>query len=501
MSKTSLVFTIVGTYCILVTVIGIMAKKKSKATSEDYFLASRKVSAFVSFCTLTASFYSAYLFMGAVGFFYTHGFAMLMAVLYCATYGLWYWVLGGPIHLLGKKFGHSTPAELMEHYYESKELGSLIAIVLCVFCIPYLSMQYGAIGMAFQIITEGAVSYQVGAIILGGVACAYIFLGGFRSVAWTDVMQGIFFMAVAWGLGIYFLIKTGGVRSMFENIAAADHALLSLPGPQGFYTWGVWLSFMLLYSVLTALRPDTFQRAYAVENLKAWKKACIHTAWVLPVTYIITMFTSFGLRIYVPGLTGVETEQALIAFFNLSNPIMGVFLLTAAMAASMSTIDSMLLVTSQYLTEDIIKRYRPGKYTDKQLMHIGQLFTVILTIIAIIVTMRPPEFMVMITALFYGFGCLLWPLLGCIIWPRGTKTGSIASILTSSAIIAVFKLSGFGTYIGGIHFVAWGIYIGGIVYVVVSLMTSPPSDEIVEAYHGYLRREFWGKFNRAPRWI
>ena len=145
---------------------------------------------------------------------------------------------------------------------------------------------------------------------------------------------------------------------------------------------------MLLYSVLTALRPDTFQRAYAVENLTAWKKACFHTAWVLPVTYVITMFTSFGLRIYVPGLTGVETEQALISFFNLSNPIMGVFLLLLQWLHPCLPLIR-CCVTSQYLTEDIIKRYRPGKYTDKQLMHIGQLFTVILTIIAIIVTMRP----------------------------------------------------------------------------------------------------------------
>lgn len=90
MSKTALVFLIVGAYCIVVTIIGIMANKKSEDTSEDYFLASRKVSAFASFFTLTASFYSAYLLMGAVGFYYTHGFSMLMAVIYCSAYGLWY---------------------------------------------------------------------------------------------------------------------------------------------------------------------------------------------------------------------------------------------------------------------------------------------------------------------------------------------------------------------------------------------------------------------------
>ncbi len=494
MTKTALVFLVVGIYCLIVMAIGIYSNRRNKNTTEDYFLASRSVGSIVSFFTLTASFYSAYLLMGAVGFYYTHGFAMLMAITYCACYGLWYWVLGGPVHLIGKKFGHSTPADMIEHYYESKTLGSLVSIMLCAFAVPYLSMQYTAIGMAFQLITDGAVSYRAGAIILGGICCAYVFLGGFRSVALTDLFQGLFFMLLAWGLGIYFLVKAGGLQELFHGVAAQDQALLTLPGPKGFYTWGVWFSFMVLYTILPAIRPDTWQRAYAVKSLGAWKKACFHTAWVLPVTYVITMFTSFGLRINVPGLEGVQTEQALIAFFNATSPIVGIIILAAAMAAAMSTIDSMLLVTSQYLTEDIIKRYAPGKFTDGQLSRIGQMFTVLLTIIALLVTMRPPQFMVMMTALFYGFGCLLWPLLGCIIWPRGTKAGSMACIIVSCAIIVVLKLGDFGTYVYGFHFIAWGVVASGLVYVAVSLMTRPPSDRMVEEYHGYLREKFWSKF-------
>ncbi|SBV92226.1 membrane hypothetical protein [uncultured delta proteobacterium] len=494
MSKNMLVFLVVGFYCLIVMAIGIYSNRVNKNTTEDYFLASRTVGPIVSFFTLTASFYSAYLLMGAVGFFYTHGFAMLMTTTYGACYGLWYWVLGGPIHLIGRKFGHGTPADMIEHYYESKKLGSLVSIMLCAFTVPYLSMQYTAIGMAFQLITDGAISYRVGAIILGGICCAYVFLGGFRSVALTDLFQGMFFMFIAWGLGIYFLFEAGGITELFKGIAAQDQAMLSLPGPKGFYTWGVWLSFIVLYTIMPAIRPDTWQRAYAVKNLGAWKKACFHTAWALPVTYLVTMFTSFGLRINVPGLEGVQTEQALIAYFNMVSPIVGIIILAAAMAAAMSTIDSVLLVSSQYLTEDIIKRYMPNKFSDSQLARIGQIFTVVLTLIALLVTMSPPQFMVMMTALFYGFGCLLWPLLGCIIWPRGTKAGSIACIVVSCVLIVILKLGDFGTYVYGLHFIAWGVVTSGVVYVVVSLMTRPPSDEMVEAYHGYLREKFWSKF-------
>ncbi len=494
MSTTTLVFLVVGIYCAFVTVVGIVANKNSTGTTTDYFLADRKVSAVVSFFTLTATFYSSYLLMGAVGGYYTNGFGMTMAIAYCATYGLWYWVLGGPIHLLGKKFGHSTPADMIGHYYESPKLGALVAIIMCVFTVPYLSMQYSAIGQAFEMLTDGAISYQTGAIILGGICCFYVFLGGFKSVAWTDFAQGAFFMIIAWALGFYFLFKVGDTRGMFENLIAADASMISLPGPTGFYTWGVWLSFMLLYAVLPAIRPDTFQRAYAVKNLKSWKKACTHTTWVLPVTYIITMFTAFGLRLYVPDLQGTASEQALIAFFNLSNPMLGVFILTAAMAASMSTIDSLLLVSSQYLTEDIIKRFMPGRFSDKKLTRMGQIFTVLLTLLAILCTMQEVDFMIVVTALFYGFGCLLWPILGCILWPRGTKAGSLACIVTSCSIITVLKLGGFGTYVGGLHFIAWGVFIGGIVYVAVSLVTTPPSDKSIEEYHGFLRKYFWGKF-------
>lgn len=496
MSKTALVLIIVSAYCILVAAVGIIAGRKSTGTTSDYFLADRKVSSIVSFFTLTASFFSSYLLMGCIGGFYTNGFGMTMAIAYCAAYGLWYWVLGGPVHLLGKKFGHSTPADMLEHYYESPKLGALVSIVLCVFTVPYLSMQYAAMGQAFSMITDGAISYQAGAVILGGICCLFTCIGGFKSVAWTDFLQGAFFMVVSWVLGFYFLFKTGGPANMFENLIAEDPALVSLPGPDGFYTWGVWLSFFLLYTILPAIRPDTFQRAYAVKNLGAWKKACIHTAWVLPMTYVIAMFTAFGLRLYVPGLEGTMSEQALIAFFNPRNPLIGIFILTAAMAASVSTISSLLLVASQYLTQDIIHRFMPDRFTDRKLTKIGQIFTVILTLIALFSTMREISFMVLATALFYGFGCILWPILGCILWPRGTKAGASACIIVSCAVILFLKLGGFGTYVGGIHFIAWGVVLSGIVYVVVSLMTQPPSDQRIEEYHVFLRKEFWGKFNR-----
>lgn len=496
MSKLTMVFLVTGIYFIIVTIIGIRANRGATGTTTDYFLADRKVSAVISFFTLTASFYSAYLLMGAVGGYYTNGFGMTMAIAYCSAYGLWYWVLGGPIHLLGKKFGHSTPADILGHYYQSPGLGGLTAVMLIVFSVPYLAMQYSAIGAAFNMISDGAISTQMGAVILGGVCCFYVFLGGFKSVAWTDFFQGAFFMIIAWALGFYFLFKVGSVHNMFDALIAADPALVSMPGPTGFYTWGVWLSFMLLYTVLPAIRPDTFQRAFAVKDLKSWKRACFHTSWALPVTYIITMFTAFGLRVFVPDLQGTASEQALIAYFNMSNPLLGVFILTAAMAASMSTIDSMLLVTSQYLTEDGIRRFLPNKYSDQQLTRIGQIFTVLLTILAILCTFRKIDFMIIVTALFYGFGCLIWPLLGAIIWPRGSKIGAYACIISSCAIIAFLKLAGFGTYVGGLHFIAWGVLISGVVYVVLSLMTPPPSDEMIEEYHGFLRREFWSKFNK-----
>jgi len=191
MTKLTLVFIIVGIYCVFVTAVGIVSNRKSTGTTEDYFLGSRKIGSVISFFTLTASFYSAYLLMGAVGGYYTNGFGMTMAIAYCAAYGLWYWVLGAPIHLLGKKYNHNTPADMMEDYYESPGLGGLVAIMICVFCVPYLSMQYSAIGQAFEMITDGAISYQTGAIILGGICCFYVFLGGFKSVAWTDLFQGV----------------------------------------------------------------------------------------------------------------------------------------------------------------------------------------------------------------------------------------------------------------------------------------------------------------------
>ncbi|MCR4397803.1 MAG: hypothetical protein NUV93_02455 [Firmicutes bacterium] len=141
-SMASLAILVVGVYSALCFLLGWFGWKHSKKTSEDFFLGSRTMDWLSSFFTLTASFYSAYLLMGAVGFYYIHGFPQTQAIVYVAIYGLAYWLIGGPIHILGKKYGHSSPAQMLEHYYDSKTLGILVSIIYIVYTVPYFTIQF-----------------------------------------------------------------------------------------------------------------------------------------------------------------------------------------------------------------------------------------------------------------------------------------------------------------------------------------------------------------------
>jgi Na+/proline symporter len=306
-------------------------------------------------------------------------------------------------------------------------------------------------------------------------------------------MQGAFFLIVGWGLAVFLAVRSGGVYALFSRLAAEHPKMLGIPGGAGTFPWGLWFSLLFLYTWFPALRPDTWVRALATRDLKHWKRACIMTTIILPITYLLSMFQSFSLKFFVPGLTGVQAERALMEYFGKFAPLFGTIVLAAATAAAMSTVDSLLLVVSQFLTEDLLKKYFAPGLREETATTAGRYFIVGLSLLCFLVAMQPPKFMVLMTALFYGFSSVFWPVLGCLYWPRGTKAGAVSSLVVSNVIYWVLYLKMFGLPQSpfGIHYITWGVILGGAAYVVVSLATAPPSQSRIEEYHGLLRRVFF----------
>jgi len=186
-------------YAIFGTILAIYARKGIRS-QEDYFVAGRKVSGVVSALTYAATTYSAFMMVGLVGFTYATGVG-------AAGFELLYLV--GTIFLLSyyaprvwrisKEKGLVSPAELLSHRYGTI-VAKLAAIISLLALIPYTSVQLIGVALLFE---RNGLSFVEGVAIAAILVAVWAMLGGLRSVAWTDAVQGVIMLsaavlAVAW---------------------------------------------------------------------------------------------------------------------------------------------------------------------------------------------------------------------------------------------------------------------------------------------------------------
>ena len=255
-TRTTIVLTTLCVYLGIVMVIGFIGYRRTKASPEDYFLASRTLGLFVLSMTLIATYASMWTFLGAVGGNYRIGLSFLsMMMMWNLLWPIMLWIFGPRVWVLGKAYKYITYSELINDYYDSKVLGVIAAIVGVLALVPYISVQLIGGGVALEAFTEGGIPYIVGVTLVFAVMVLYVVIGGLRSVVWTDVLQGIFFLASMFGMALYAVHLLGGFDNMFKSIASTSPKLL-LPGNIGF---GLWIGYVFTWGIAILL-PHMFQR-------------------------------------------------------------------------------------------------------------------------------------------------------------------------------------------------------------------------------------------------
>src|SRR4030065_2202726 len=159
--------------------IGAYAWRRSKRTSEDYFVASRAIGRVVLFLSLAATNFSAFTFFGFAGAAYKFGLAYYGIMAFGTGFmALSFYFIGKKVWQLGKKHGYITPPELIGDRFKSDTLRTLFLVVMIVFTLPYLATQAIGGGIAINQLTEGDVSDELGAVVVTVVILLYVNIGG-----------------------------------------------------------------------------------------------------------------------------------------------------------------------------------------------------------------------------------------------------------------------------------------------------------------------------------
>ena len=416
--------------------IGIYGRSKTD-TAEDYFVASRKIKPWILFCTLAATNFSAFFFLGFAGTSYRAGWGFYgIMAMGTSLVGLSILLLGIPIYKLGKEKGYVTPPELIAGETNSKYLGWLYGLVLVIFTLPYLATQPMGAGILLETLSGGEIPYFTGAMLLTCVMIAYLVLGGMKSSAMTDVFQGIlmFLILIIFVFGFFFHDDIGGFseggKSLWENKPEKFVR-------EGNFTWQIIFSYTILWPITVPMFPQLFSRFYIAENDNAIRTA----AWLYPT--VVPILFLFPVIIGVYGniiefdhtLSRTESDNILPLILTEYAPLWaGAVVCIGAIAAFMSTADSQILAMSSIITKDGLPAVTEIKNENEKLT--GRILIIILAIIGLVLAYDPPDTIFdIVSQAFTGLAVLFPTTVAVLYWQRVRANSCIISIIAGEILV------------------------------------------------------------------
>jgi SSS family solute:Na+ symporter len=470
--------TILSSYFAILVGIGFLARRRARGTSEDYFVASRSLPPWVLFLTMAATNFSAFTVFGFSGAGWLHGYAFYPIMAFGTGFmALSFYFIGRPVWQLGREKGLFTPPELLFHQLGSPTLRLLVFAVMVAFTLPYLAMQPMAAGYALEELL--GIPYLAGASLITAVMLLYMLLGGMRGVAWTDVLQGGMLL-------ILLLVAVGFLATPFGGLAKANYTaaarwpeLFSRPGMGGAFLPGVWLGYMLLWCLCDPMFPQLFQRFYAARDERALNVTMTLYPLITGTLFLLPVTIGVIGRLAYPELpTGFASDQILPLLLNRYAPApLEALVVTAALAALMSTLDSQLLTLSSMFTRDLIepltRRRDRNQQTPKARSPLtGRLFVAGLALGGLAIAWHPPAtFLEIATETFTGLAVLFPTVIASLYWKRTTAKGAIASIVVGEGLVAGYhfgRLPNFGTLP-----VVPIVVVASLVLIIVSLLSHP----------------------------
>ncbi|MFD1381884.1 sodium/proline symporter PutP [Rhodanobacter aciditrophus] len=475
-------------YLIVMLGIGLYAYKRT-SNSEDYFLGGRSLGPWPTALSAGASDMSGWLLLGLPGYAFAAGMESIWLAggLLAGTYLNWL-ICAKRLRTYSVETHALTLPEYLSTRFQdkSKLIQTISAFFILLFFLFYTSSGLVAGGKLFE--TVFGLDYRW-AVVIGTVCVvSYTLFGGFLAVSWTDLVQGLL-MCAALAI-VPFAIMEGDWSTLPATLADKNPELLTL--------WrdinGEPLSAIGIIS-LVAWGLGYFGQPHILARFKASRSnKDIATARRIAVGW--TAISMIGaLLIGMVGIVYVDNhmggalddgEKIFMILVNaVFNPVVAGILLAAILAAIMSTADSQLLVSSSALAEDFYKTWLNPNATQKQIVNVGRLGVVALSIIALVLAFNPESSVLgLVSYAWAGFGAAFGPaIILSLFWRNMNRNGALAGIIVGGVTIVVWKQISGGIF--DLYEIVPGFILSTLAIIIVSIMTGAPDKKVAESFDAY----------------
>ncbi len=530
-----------------VFLLGALAHKllQRGAFLKEYFLGDRKLNAWVLALTYVATSVSAGSFVGFPSLIYTHGWVMAVWIGGYMVSGLVSkGVLAKRLNQVSRLSGAITVPDVLRDRFDSPALGLFAGIFLLIFLVFNLVGQFKAGGVILQQATTGVRNtaayesvhrttvaaltgthtwqqpdtdtaakgfygdeyphYVIGILIFAATVIAYTTYGGFWAVTWTDVLQGIVIVLGAMLLMVLALIKVGGLSHATESLRAQNPELVTGPGPNGYVSVGLAVSYFFLWTIGSMGQPVGMVRLMACRDSPTLRRSLFMIGIYYALIYMPLVITFVCARaLYPTEYTGQSDKIMPVMALAVTEdwPLLGGLILAAPYAAAMSAVAGFLLLMSSSLVRDIYQRNINPHVTPRVVKRISYGTTAVVGVLVTLGALWPPRYLQQLI-IFTGAGMactFLAPVVLGLYWRRATRAGALAALFSGfSTIVLLWLLGTLGAgkeektgvlgerfaplVLFGLDPVLHGLAVSFVVGIVVSLLTRPLPDKLVDRY-------------------
>jgi Na+/proline symporter len=352
-------FAAVSLYLVALALIAAAARRARRDdTPSDHVLAGRSLGFLVLLLTLYATAHSGNLILGFPGAAYRRGFSFLLSAGFTLTIFVAFHSFASRLRPLAAQHGFVTPGDLFRFRYgeSGTALRRAVGLLMSVALANFLLAQLLALGHVTQAVTAGAVPHAAGVLVFAVVIAAYEHLGGMRAVAWSDALQGLLLFSGMALLLVWFVQASGGLDGLSARVAAVRPEAVAIPSHETTFNA---LSIVLLVALGAMSYPHAIQRIFAARSAEALQRAM---GWMGILSFFMTAtITLIGVAAipFLEDLGRLEADQVLPrlldawAQHSAFSPYFAVLVFVAALAAIMSTADSVLLSLSSVAVRDL----------------------------------------------------------------------------------------------------------------------------------------------------
>ncbi|UCG15894.1 MAG: sodium/proline symporter, partial [Phycisphaerales bacterium] len=439
--------------------VGVYCSRYNKDIG-DFVLGGRRLGPWVAAFSAQASDFSGWLLIGLPAMAYEYGFSLTWTCLGCLSGVMFDWVVLAPrLRRLSAEYGALTVPDFLEARFNDRThiIRILAVLIILAYYVTYISAQFIAAGEVFATAFgeqrlpwgEGRFLgiefsyYRQGLLIGATIILLYTALGGFLAVCWTDFVQAILMVGTMTAVPIIGVIHLGGFSELWSAMAAStlsDHMLAVHDGKVGAsFVCGVVIAG-LSWGMGYPGQPHIVARFMAIEDEKKIpKSALISVVWSVFALYG-SMFVGFvALGVLGDDLEHTNRATPMLAVTLLPGVLAGL-VLSAAVAAMMSTVDSQIIVAVGAVVRDGYQKLLGGQPADRTAIWLSRIVVVVLGAGGLTLAWQAKSVFAQVLDAWGGLAAGLGPaiVLGCL-WRRTSRVGVIVGMMAGVALVQAWE--------------------------------------------------------------